>query len=87
MLGHESPLTYGRALAVSRPTAQVAGNAPAQSTAPATSSRSPASVVPPTSTNVSVDPITDAADRAKCGYRCDAKAATRDGKRARPRYA
>jgi|HubBroStandDraft_6_1064221.scaffolds.fasta_scaffold37324_2 hypothetical protein len=37
--------------------------------------------------NVSVDPITDAADRAKCGYRCDAKAATRDGEPARPRYA
>jgi hypothetical protein len=36
---------------------------------------------------VSVDPITDAADRAKCGFRCDAKAATRDGGRARPRYA
>jgi len=36
---------------------------------------------------VSVDPITDAADRAKCGYRCDAKAATRDGEPARPRYA
>ena len=37
--------------------------------------------------NVSVDPITDAADRAKRGYRCDAKAATRDGEPARPRYA
>jgi hypothetical protein len=43
-------------------------------------------VVAPTSTNVSVGPITDAGRRAECGYRCDGKAATRDGERARPRY-
>jgi len=37
--------------------------------------------------NVSVDPMTDPGRRAGCGYRCDAKAATRDSENARSRYA
>jgi len=43
--------------------------------------------LPPTSTNVSVDPITDAGRRAGCGYRRGMEAATRDGEQARSRYA
>jgi hypothetical protein len=44
-------------------------------------------VVPPTYTNVSLDPITDVGHRARCPYRRGHKAATRDGENARPRYA
>jgi hypothetical protein len=43
--------------------------------------------LPPTSTNVSVDPITDAGRRAGSGYRCGDEAARRDSEHARPRYA
>jgi hypothetical protein len=43
--------------------------------------------LPPTSTNVSIDPIIDAGHRAKCGYRRGDEAATRDSENARPRYA
>jgi hypothetical protein len=43
--------------------------------------------LPPTSTNVIVDPITDAGRRAECGYRRVDEAATRDSENARPRYA
>jgi hypothetical protein len=36
---------------------------------------------------VSIDPIIDARHRARCGYQCDIKAATRDREDARSRYA
>jgi len=65
-------------------TAAVAGDAPAQSTAPA--DRRPAWFFP-TSRNVSVDPITGAGRRAGCGYPCGIESATRDSEHARPRHA
>jgi hypothetical protein len=65
----------------------VVGNASAHCTASAESGRSPASWVPPTRTNVSVDPITDAGRHPRRGYRRGMEAATRDGEHARSRYA